>query len=95
MRMVNAQYSNVQALNVTADDEVDYLMWLSQTARKNSLLVDLKNSDGLLVNSNGSPTKYQGQLVDAFDFNVIEQCVSHLTVQRENERSTDIKISVS
>ncbi|ORX39043.1 glycoside hydrolase superfamily [Kockovaella imperatae] len=68
------EFANTQAFGVTAQDEVNYLMWLSQTAKKGNLAIDLKNAPSLLVDDNGNPTQWQKQLIEAFDFSVIEQC---------------------
>ena len=73
---LTAQYSNPQTYNITEQDQVDYLLWWSKTARKQHLVIDLKNAGNLLVDEDGEPTKYQNDLVKAFDFNVLEQCVS-------------------
>lgn len=51
----------------------DFGRWLAQTAHDNGLAIDLKNAGALAQYSD----EYQAQLVDAFDFNVIESCVSH------------------
>ncbi|ODO09936.1 hypothetical protein I350_02159 [Cryptococcus amylolentus CBS 6273] len=48
----------------TAQDQVDYLLWLSSTAKaNNNMLIDLKNAGSLL-----------SEIVSAFDFSVIESC---------------------
>jgi hypothetical protein len=40
------------------------------------LVIDLKNAGNLLVDpETGEATKYQQSLVEAFDYNVLEQCV--------------------
>lgn len=71
------QYSNPQTFNITEQDQVDYLMWWSKTARKNHLVINLKNAGNLLVDpETGNATRYQQDLVKAFDYNVLEQCVS-------------------
>jgi len=67
-------------------------MWWSKTARKEHLVIDLKNAGNLLVNeTTGEPTKYQADLVEAFDYNVLEQCVS---IARAKERIVDRRESV-
>ena len=77
MNMLISQYSNPQTYNITEQDQVDYLLWWSKTARKEHLVVNLKNAGNLLVDSEtGNATKYQADLVEAFDYNVLEQCVS-------------------
>lgn len=77
MNHLISQYSNPQTYNITEQDQVDYLLWWSKTARKEHLVVNLKNAGNLLVDSEtGNATKYQADLVEAFDYNVLEQCVS-------------------
>ncbi|KIR77645.1 endo alpha-1,4 polygalactosaminidase [Cryptococcus gattii E566] len=58
----------------TADDQVNYLLWLSSTARSQGLMIDLKNAGSLLVDDNGDATSYQSEIIEAFDFAVIESC---------------------
>ncbi|EAL19698.1 hypothetical protein CNBG3260 [Cryptococcus deneoformans B-3501A] len=58
----------------TADDQVNYLLWLSSIARGQGLMIDLKNAGSLLVDDNGDATSYQSEIVEAFDFVVIESC---------------------
>ncbi|OWZ37247.1 endo alpha-1,4 polygalactosaminidase precursor [Cryptococcus neoformans c8] len=58
----------------TAEDQVNYLLWLSFTARSQGLMIDLKNAGSLLVDDNGDATSYQSEIVEAFDFAVIESC---------------------
>lgn len=58
----------------TAEDQVNYLLWLSFTARSQDLMIDLKNAGSLLVDDNGDATSYQSEIVEAFDFAVIESC---------------------
>lgn len=71
------QYSNPQTYNITEQDQVDYLLWWSKTARKNHLVINLKNAGNLLVDpETGNATRHQDALVEAFDYNVLEQCVS-------------------
>lgn len=41
-------------------------------------MIDLKNAGSLLVDDNGDATSYQSEIVEAFDFAVIESCVSWL-----------------
>jgi hypothetical protein len=56
-------------------------MWWSKTARKEHLVVNLKNAGNLLIDpETGNATRYQADLVEAFDYNVLEQCVSTLLV---------------
>jgi hypothetical protein len=45
---------------------------LAETAHANGLAVDLKNAAGLITYSE----EYSAALVAAFDYNVIESCVS-------------------
>jgi hypothetical protein len=72
------QYSNPQTFNITEQDQVDYLLWWSKTARKNHLVINLKNAGNLLIDPDtGNATSYQLDLVKAFDYNVLEQCVSY------------------
>ncbi|KAK1928046.1 putative endo alpha-1,4 polygalactosaminidase precursor [Papiliotrema laurentii] len=52
----------------TEQDQVDYLTFLSTTARENGLLIDLKNGGDLLKG------EHKDAIVAAFDFSVIEQC---------------------
>ena len=54
----------------TEQDQVSYLQFLSKTARDNGLLIDLKNAGSLLQGA------YKQDILDAFDFSVVEQCVS-------------------
>lgn len=70
------QYENTQNFGITADDAVNYLLNLSKFARSIGLGIDLKNGGNLLVDGSGGATSYQQSLVDAFDFNIIEECVS-------------------
>ena len=44
-------------------------------------MIDLKNAGGLLVDGNGKATQWQSSLVKAFDFNVIESCVSAALIE--------------
>lgn len=46
--------------------------WLAETAHANGLAIDLKNAGGLLQTS----AEYSAAVVAAFDYNVIESCVS-------------------
>lgn len=39
-------------------------------------MIDLKNAGSLLVDDNGDATSYQSEIIEAFDFAVIESCVS-------------------
>ena len=55
----------------TIEDEVDYLLKLDQAAHDNGLLIDLKNSAEMIRSD-----QYRDLMVDAFDFSVIESCVS-------------------
>ncbi|KIR54772.1 endo alpha-1,4 polygalactosaminidase [Cryptococcus gattii Ru294] len=50
----------------TADDQVNYLLWLSSTARSQGLMIDLKNAGSLLVGDNGDATSYQSEIIEAF-----------------------------
>ncbi|WVQ73304.1 hypothetical protein IAR50_002872 [Cryptococcus sp. DSM 104548] len=58
----------------TAQDEVDYLLWLASSAKANNMLIDLKNAGSLLVDENGQATVWQSEIVNAFDFSVVESC---------------------
>lgn len=74
---VLSQFANSDQLHGnTADDQVNYLLWLSSIARSQGLMIDLKNAGSLLVDDNGDATSYQSEIVEAFDFVVIESCVS-------------------
>jgi len=46
--------------------------WLAETAHANGLAIDLKNAGGLIQVSE----EYKIAVVAAFDYNVIESCVS-------------------
>jgi len=46
--------------------------WLAETAHTNGLAIDLKNAGGLIQVSE----EYKATVVAAFDYNVIESCVS-------------------
>lgn len=39
-------------------------------------MIDLKNAGSLLADDNGDATSYQSEIIEAFDFAVIESCVS-------------------
>ncbi|KAK8869452.1 hypothetical protein IAR55_000016 [Kwoniella newhampshirensis] len=67
-------YSNSQKYGTSAQDQVNYLLWLSKTARSHGLAIDLKNAGGLITGDSGQPTQWANSLVNAFDFNVIESC---------------------
>ncbi|WVQ98378.1 hypothetical protein IAU59_005501 [Kwoniella sp. CBS 9459] len=68
-------FMNQQNFGNTAQNEVDYLLWLATTAKANNLAIDLKNSGTLLTDPDtGKSTKWTDSLVKAFDFNVIESC---------------------
>lgn len=69
---LTGQYINTdeQKHGNTELDQFNYLMFLSQTARENKLLIDLKNGGDMIQSD------HQAEIVAAFDFNVIEQCVS-------------------
>ncbi|WVF69456.1 hypothetical protein IAT40_004233 [Kwoniella sp. CBS 6097] len=68
-------FMNKQNFGNTAQNEVDYLLWLSTTAKANNMGIDLKNSGTLLTDPDtGKPTQWSDSLVKAFDFNVIESC---------------------
>lgn len=69
---LTGQYINTdeQKHGNTEQDQVDYLTFLSTTARENGLLIDLKNGGDLLKG------QHKDAIVAAFDFSVIEQCVS-------------------
>ncbi|ORY29001.1 glycoside hydrolase superfamily, partial [Naematelia encephala] len=60
-------YTNKQKFGNSEQDQLSYLLWLSQTARSHGLAIDLKNAGDLLQ-------AYPKQLVSAFDFSVIESC---------------------
>lgn len=45
-------------------------------------MINLKNAGGLLVDDTGKATKHQKKLLKAFDYNVLEQCVSHSPFNR-------------
>lgn len=49
--------------------------WLAETAHANGLAIGLKNSGELLSSWEKVPTRFQKDLVAAFDFSVIESCV--------------------
>lgn len=49
--------------------------WWSDTAHSYGMAIGLKNAGNLLVQDD-KPQPYQQDLVKAFDFNVIEACVS-------------------
>ncbi|WWC68271.1 uncharacterized protein I206_102194 [Kwoniella pini CBS 10737] len=68
-------WTNTQNFGITKQNEVDYLLWLSVTARSNGLGIDLKNSGDLITDpDSGKSTNWTTSLVNAFDFNVIESC---------------------
>ncbi|WWC59827.1 uncharacterized protein I303_102389 [Kwoniella dejecticola CBS 10117] len=68
-------WTNTQNFGITKQDEVNYLLWLSSTARANGLGIDLKNSGDLITDPDtGKATSWTSSLVNAFDFNVIESC---------------------
>ncbi|OCF33723.1 hypothetical protein I316_04435 [Kwoniella heveanensis BCC8398] len=68
-------FMNKQNFGNTAQNQVDYLLWLSATAKANNLAIDLKNSGTLLTDPDtGKTTQWTDSLVKAFDFNVIESC---------------------
>ncbi|WWD00946.1 hypothetical protein V866_007884 [Kwoniella sp. B9012] len=71
-------WTNQQDFGITKQDEVNYLLWLSSTARSNGLGIDLKNSGDLITDPDtGKPTNWTTSLVNAFDFNVIESCYQY------------------
>jgi hypothetical protein len=52
--------------------------WFAEAVHNQSMAVGLKNAGNLLADWNDDGlynTKWQSQLVKAFDFNVIESCV--------------------
>ncbi|WWD08263.1 hypothetical protein V865_006374 [Kwoniella europaea PYCC6329] len=67
--------TNQQDFGITKQDEANYLLWLSSTARANGLGIDLKNSGDLITDPDtGKSTDWTTSLVNAFDFDVIESC---------------------
>ncbi|KAH8080879.1 glycoside hydrolase superfamily [Filobasidium floriforme] len=59
-------YINSQKYGTTKANQAAYLTWLSQTARGLGLYIDLKNSGDILED--------YPQIVEMFDFSVIESC---------------------
>jgi hypothetical protein len=66
----NVDAASNKQWGMTAQDQLNQLLFLSQTAHHNGLGVALKNSGSLLA-------KYK-QLVPAFDLSITEQCVRSL-----------------
>ncbi|OCF53972.1 hypothetical protein L486_08529 [Kwoniella mangroviensis CBS 10435] len=71
-------WTNHQNFGITQQDQVNYLLWLSSTARSNGLGIDLKNSGDLITDPDtGTSTNWTTSLINAFDFNVIESCYQY------------------
>lgn len=60
---------NTNGFGNTEADQLQYNLFLATTAHANGLAVGLKNAGDLL-------TAHKTEIVAAFDFAVVEQCVS-------------------
>ncbi|WVO21412.1 uncharacterized protein IAS62_002720 [Cryptococcus decagattii] len=88
----------------TADDQVNYLLWLSSTAHSQGLMIDLKNAGSLLADDNESCPEYEeSNTYDSFlatgkpeiqiEYGDITTCPSlqdgpHLLVYNQNSLSS-------
>jgi endo-alpha-1,4-polygalactosaminidase (GH114 family) len=68
---LTGQYMNPdQKHGNTKQDQIDYLGFLSKTARENNLIVGINNG-GDMLKSEGTET-----ILDGFDYIIVESCVS-------------------
>ena len=59
-------YQNLNGFRLTREDSLDFLLWMAHYAHELDLAIGLKNSPGLVPD-----------VVDEFDFAVVEQCFQY------------------